>query len=172
MKALALLFVASVAAAGQVAPRYTLPVVSTVANAATGEPNVITSGGWASVYGSGFIWSSSGFSRPWLPTDFVNGSLPDQLNDISVRYNGIHTYISYISANQLNILIPDEPTIGVVALQEQGQLIQSNIVLVNKVALSPGLFPFTSKYPAAVHLDGTYCGPPGLLNGVGTTPAK
>jgi uncharacterized protein (TIGR03437 family) len=153
-------------------PRYTLPVVTSVANAASGEPNVIASGTWVSVYGTGFIWSSSGFTRPWLPSDFVNGSLPAQLNDISVRYNGLPTFISYISPTQLNILIPDEPTTGPVSLQEQGQLIQSNIVQVQKIALSPGLFPFTAKYPAAVHLDGTYCGPAGLLEGVLTTPAK
>ena len=155
-----------------VQPRAVIPVVTGVANAASGEPNVITSGGWASVFGSGFIWSSSGFPRPWLPSDFVNGNLPLQLNDISVRFNGIHTYVAYISPTQINVLIPDDPTLGVVALQEQGQLDQSNIVLVNKVALSPGLFPFSPRYAAAVHLDGTYCGPAGLLEGVVTTPAR
>ena len=125
---------------GQLEPRAVVPVVTAIVNAATGAPN-ITSGGWATIYGSGFIWSSSGFTRPWLPQDFVNGNLPLQLNDISVRFNGVPTYVAYISPNQVNVLIPDEPTLGVVAVQEQGQLDQSNIILVNKVALSPGLFP-------------------------------
>jgi len=164
-------FVSLAAQAQALQPRFTEPIVTAVANAASGETGVITSGGWASVYGSGFIWSSTGITRPWLPTDFVNGNLPLQLNDISVRFNGMPAYMAYISPTQLNILIPDDPTIGVVALQEQGQLIQSNILLVNKVALSPGLFPFTARYPAAVHLDGTYCGPVGLLEGAVTTPA-
>ena len=148
-----------------------IPVITNIENAATGQPE-ITSGGWASAFGTGFIWSSSGFPRPWLPSDFVNGNLPLQLNDISVRFNGIHTYIAYISPTQINFLVPDDPTIGVVAVQEQGQLDQSNILLVNKVALSPGLFSFTAKYPAAVHLDGSYCGPAGILSGTTTTPAR
>jgi uncharacterized protein (TIGR03437 family) len=169
----ALLFACLLTAQAQLLqPRFTEPIVTGVANAASGEPGVITSGGWVSVFGSGFIWSSTGITRPWLPTDFVNGNLPLQLDDISVRFNGVPTYMAYISPVQLNILIPDDPTIGVVALQEQGQLIQSNILLVNKVALSPGLFPFTARYLAAVHLDGTYCGPAGLLEGVSTTPSR
>ena len=148
-----------------------VPTLTGIVNAATGEPN-ITSGGWASVYGSGFIWSSTGITRPWLPSDFVNGNLPLQLNDISVRFNGVHTYVAYISPNQINVLIPDDPTIGVVAVQEQGQLDQSNIILVNKVAFSPGLFSFTARYPSAVHLDGTYCAPAGTLAGIASTPAR
>jgi uncharacterized protein (TIGR03437 family) len=152
-------------------PRAVIPVVTGIVNAATGAPN-ITSGGWATIYGSGFIWSSSGFTRPWLPADFVNGNLPLQLNDISVRFNGVPTYVAYISPNQINVLIPDDPAIGMVAVQEQGQLDQSNIILANKVALSPGLFPLTSRYPAAVHLDGTYCGAANVLAGVTTAPAR
>lgn len=162
---------AALSAAAQMQPHAVIPTVTAIVNAATGEP-VITSGGWASVYGNGFIWSSSGFPRPWLPSDFVNGALPLQLNDISVRFNGIHTYVAYISSNQINVLIPEDPTIGVVAVQEQGQLDQSNIITVTKAAVAPGLFTFTPKYPSAVHLDGTYCGPAGILTGIATTPAK
>ncbi len=158
-------------AAEQLQSRAVIPTVTAIVNAATGEP-VITSGGWASVYGNGFIWSSSGFPRPWLPSDFVNGALPLQLNDISVRFNGVHTYVAYIGTNQINVLIPDDPTIGMVSVQEQGQLDQSNIIQVLKAPVAPGLFTFTPKYPTAVHLDGTYCGPAGLLTGIPTTPAK
>ena len=166
MKSIVLLFLGGLCASAAV-----IPTVTGIVNAATGEP-VITAGGWASVFGNNFLWSSTSITRPWLPTDFVNGNLPLQLNDISVRFNGVPTYIAYISPNQINILIPDEPTIGVVALQEQGQLDQSNIILVNKVALAPGLFTFTPRYPTAVHLDGTYCAPAGLLTGIPTTPAR
>ncbi len=155
----------------QSAPRAVVPVVTSIVNAATGEPN-ITSGGWATVYGSGFIWSSTGYTRPWLPSDFINGNLPFQLNDIGVKFNGIPMYVAFISPNQINVLIPDDPTIGQVAVGEAGQLDQSNIILVNKEQYSPGLFPFTPRDPAAVHLDGSYCGPANLLPGVTTTPAK
>lgn len=165
------LLLAAVAASAQLAPKAVIPVVTSIVNAATGEPN-ITSGGWATVYGRSFLWSSTSITRPWLPSDFINSNLPFQLNDIGVKFNGIPMYVAFISPNQINVLIPDDPTIGQVAVGEAGQLDQSNIILVNKVQYSPGLFPFTAKYPAAVHLDGTYCGPAGILQGVTTTPAK
>ena len=41
----------------------------------------------------------------------------------------------------------------------------------NKVPFAPAFFLFTGKYPAAVHVNGTRVGPPGLIAGVNFAPA-
>jgi len=146
-------------------PRATIPVITSVVNSASGLPGIV-SGSWATVYGTGL----SNTTRVWNANDFINGNLPPQLDYISVTVNAQHAFVEYVSPTQLNILIPDDPTVGSVAIQAYGQLLQSNFFYANKVALNPALFTFSAKYPAAAHLDGSYAGPAGLIPGVATTP--
>ena len=47
----------------------------------------------------------------------------------------------------------------------------SNAFVVSKNLYSPGFFLVTEKYPAAVHVNGTYMGPVGLLPGATFAPA-
>ena len=148
-------------------PRATIPNIAAVVNSAGGQPGIV-SGSWATIYGTGL----SNTTRSWNSADFLNGQLPPQLDYISVRVNGQSAFVSYVSPTQLNVLIPDDPSLGTASIQASGQLLQSNIVYVNKVALQPALFAFTMRYPAAVHLDGSYLGLPGILAGVTTTPAR
>jgi len=82
-----------------------------------------------------------------------------------VRFNGIPTSWAIHRPTQLNILFPDEPTIRVVALQEQGQLIQSNILAGDKAALSPGLFPLRAVCGGGSSGWNVLCAV-GLLDGV------
>jgi uncharacterized protein (TIGR03437 family) len=150
-------------------PQYTLPVITSVVSSASGQPGVV-SGSWITIYGTGL----SNTTRAWQASDFVNGQLPPQMDYISVKVNARSAYIAYLSPTQLNVLVPDDPTLGSVPVQAYGQLLQSNFFYVNKVALQPAIFPFpATKYAAAVHnSSGIYAGPPGLLDGVTTTPAQ
>ncbi len=104
--------------------------------------------------------------------NFVDGNLPPQMDFISVTVNAQHAFVEYVSPTQLNILVPDDPTLGPVAIQAYGQLLQSNFYYANKVASQPALFTFSAKYPAAAHLDGSFAGPVGLIGGVATSPVR
>jgi uncharacterized protein (TIGR03437 family) len=148
-------------------PRATVPAITAIVNSASGQPGIV-SGAWATIYGTGL----SQTTRAWMASDFVNGQLPPELDYISVRVNGLAAFIGYVSPTQINMLVPDDPSIGAASVQASGQLLQSNIVYVPKPAVQPALFGFTPQYPAAVHLDGSSVGPPGLIPGVVTTPAK
>ena len=144
-----------------------LPNITGVVNGASFLPQIVA-GSWVTVQGTNL----SSTTRPWGASDFVNGALPIQLDNVSATINGKAAYIYYISPMQLNILAPDDPATGPVAVQVTNSTGASNTFTANKVDLSPALFLFTSRYPAAVHADGTYVGPPQLIAGATTTPAK
>ena len=163
-------FVLAAAAFGQASkfePRATIPVITSVVNSASGQPGIV-SGSWATIYGTGL----SNTTRVWNSADFIDGNLPPQMDFISVTVNAQHAFVEYVSPTQLNILVPDDPTLGPVAIQAYGQLLQSNFFYANKVAAQPALFTFSAKYPAAAHLDGSFAGPAGLIPGVVTTPVR
>jgi uncharacterized protein (TIGR03437 family) len=144
-----------------------LPNITGVVNGASFLPEIVA-GSWVTIQGANL----SATTRPWSASDFINGALPTQLDQVSATINGKAAYIYYISPKQLNILAPDDPATGQVAVQVTNSAGVSNTFTADKVALSPALFLFTSTYPAAVHADGTYVGPPQLIAGATTTPAK
>ncbi len=148
-------------------PNPLLPNITNVVNGASFLPQIVA-GSWVTIQGTNL----SATTRPWGASDFVNGALPIQLDNVSATINGKAAYIYYISPTQLNILAPDDAATGPVAAQVTNSAGVSNTFTANKVALSPALFLFTSPYPAAVHADGTYVGPPQLIAGAATTPAK
>ena len=144
-----------------------LPNITGVVNGASFTPQFVA-GSWVTIQGTNL----SATTRPWGASDFVNGALPIQLDNVSATINGKAAYIYYVSPKQLNILAPDDPATGPIAVQVTNSAGASNTFTADKVALSPALFLFTSPYPAAVHADGTYVGPPQLIAGATTTPAK
>jgi uncharacterized protein (TIGR03437 family) len=79
--------------------------------------------------------------------------------------------VNYISPTQLNVLSPDDNTTGPVQVQVTDSLGMSPPFTVNKAAVSPAFFTFTQRYPAAVHTNGVYLGPPGLMAGAVLSPA-
>jgi uncharacterized protein (TIGR03437 family) len=139
--------------------------VSSVANAASYQP-AITSGGFVSIVGTGFTTSS----RSWTSSDFSGNNLPVSLNGVSVTINGVAAYVEYISSTQINVIAPDDDTIGEVPVQVTTPQGASYAGSVLKQKLSPALFTYqlgTTTYVAAVHTDGTLVGP----NGPSSRPA-
>jgi uncharacterized protein (TIGR03437 family) len=149
-----------------VASAPTLPTISAVVNGASFQPGIV-SGSFASILGNNLARDA----RNWQGPDFVNGALPIELDQTAVTVNGKNAFVAYISSTQLNVILPDDPATGAVAVQVTDQLGNSNTFSANKLALSPALFTFTTRYPAAVHSNGTDIGPPNLLKGVITVPA-
>lgn len=151
-------------------PAFKDPIIQSVVNAATGQPG-FASGTWVTIYGQDMAGTAQSV-QAWGPSDFQFG-LPVNLQSIYVETaGGRKMYVSYISPTQINVMVPDFPDVGTTYVQGFDETLEGNIFYVNKTAYSPGLFTFTSKYPAAVHLDGSYIGPASIVQGVTTTPAK
>ena len=80
-----------------------------------------------------------------------------------IRYiNGNPAYVEYISPTQVNVIAPDDDTIGPVPMQVTTPQGGSYAGTVLKQKLSPAFFTYqsgTTSYAATVHLDGTLVWP-------------
>jgi len=142
--------------------------ISSVTNAASFEPG-FASATWVSIFGINLSQSTRG----WQASDFVNGMLPTSLDSVSVTINGLAAYVEYISPTQVNVLAPDDPTVGAVQVQVTTAQGTSNAFNAQKQQFAPAFFTFgNGKYVAAQHANYSYIGPPGLFTNATTTPAQ
>ncbi|MCE5308034.1 MAG: PQQ-binding-like beta-propeller repeat protein [Acidobacteriales bacterium] len=148
----------------------TRPVVTSVVNAAHFQPG-FASATWITIYGNNMAPTS----RTWRLSDFVGNKLPTQLDSVSVNVNGRPAFISYISPAQINVLAPDDSTLGSILVEVITPDGLSAPVAADKDAFAPGWFMFDPdgrKYIAAVHPDGAYLGKAGLYPALDFRPAK
>jgi uncharacterized protein (TIGR03437 family) len=141
--------------------------ITGITNAASYQPG-FASATWVSIFGTNL----SQLTYTWQAGDIVNGMLPTSLEGVSVTINGLPAYIDYISPTQINVLAPDDATVGPVAVQVTTAGAASNTVTVQKSAFSPAFLTLDGTHAAAQHLDYSLVGPPNLLAGVVTTPAQ
>jgi len=142
------------------------PAITGVANAASYQPS-FASATWVAIFGTNL--SQNTYS--WQASDIVNGALPTSLQGVSVTIDGLPAYISYISPGQINVLAPDDPATGPVQVVVTTAQQASNSFTAQKVPLAPAFLTFDGTYAAALHLDYSLVGKPGLLAGATTTPA-
>ncbi len=142
------------------------PVITNVVNGASFLTG-IASGGWVTIEGQNLARST----RTWAGADFVNGALPTRLDGVSVTINGRPAYVYFISERQLNVLPAEDPGVGSVAVVVTTPAGTSAPFVAVKSEVSPGLFLFAPRYPAAVHPNGVYVGPMDLIAGAAFEPA-
>ena len=130
-------------------------VVTAVVNAGGYQP-VVAPATWISIFGTNL----SALTYSWQGSDFVNGALPASLEGVSVTINGMPAYISYISSTQINVLAPDDTTVGPVQVQVTTAQQPGNVVTVQESAFSPAFLTFTGNYVAALHADYSLVGAP------------
>ena len=143
------------------------PNITAVANGASFQTG-FASATWVSIFGTNL----SQTSRGWQGSDFVNGLLPTSLSGVSVTINGVAAYVEYISPTQLNVLAPDDATVGAVQVQVTTAQGNSNSFTAQKQQFAPAFFTMGGSYVAALHADYSYVGKPGLIAGVTTQPAQ
>jgi uncharacterized protein (TIGR03437 family) len=150
--------------------------IAAVANAASFKPG-LAAGTWVSIFGTNLSQST----YTWQDSDFVNGLLPTSLQGVSVAINGVAAYVSFISPTQINVLAPDDATIGAVPVQVTAAQQKSNAFSTPKTLISPAFFTLGGGvYVAALHADYSLVGAalpakPGeiiLLYGTGFGPAN
>ena len=114
---------------------------------------------------------------------FENGVAPTTLGGVQVLYDGEPAFISFlgeandfgVAFDQLNFVVPEtnnKGAGGLVPVQVVTAGGTSAAAMVIHQALSPSFFPLAAPNVAAVHLDGTLVGPPGLFPGVTTREAN
>jgi uncharacterized protein (TIGR03437 family) len=143
------------------------PNITAVANGASYQAG-FASATWVSIFGTDL----SQTTRLWQNNDFVNGLLPTSLSGVSATINGRAAYVEYISPTQVNVLAPDDSTVGPVPTQVTTAQGKSNSFTAQKQQFAPGFFTIAGNYVAAQHADYSYVGKPGLLAGATTQPAK
>lgn len=129
-------------------------------------------GAWITIRGSNL----SATTRQWEARDFSGTNLPASLEGVRVTVNGRPAYVYYISPTQLNILAPEDATLGPVPVQVTNALGTSNVMMVTKQAVAPAIFTYSvqnGRYAIAQHGNtGALVGPANLFGAdAPTTPA-
>ena len=107
----------------------------------------------------------------------VTGStLPTEVNGVSVKINGTAVPVNFASNAQVNFLVPADTVLGNAQVQVSNNGLTSATIQTTIVEVSPAFLPIATlngvQYAAATHLDGTLVGPPNLISGLTSTPAK
>jgi uncharacterized protein (TIGR03437 family) len=125
---------------------------------------VIAPGGFAAIFGSGLAATT----RTWTATDFTNGSLPTQLDGVSVTIDGKLAYVYFVSPSQIDVIAPADSASGPVQVVVTNNGVPGATANAQFQRVSPAFFA-AGKYVLATHQDGTLIGPANFLPGA--TPA-
>ncbi len=147
------------------------PAIATVIGAATYLPKAAPAA-YCSIVGAGFTdqaatdWGSS----------ITGSTLPTSVGGISVNVNGKPAYVEYVSATQVNFLLPSSAAAGIADVDLITPIgVMSSTLEIDAVA--PGLFCYALKavlYPSSVFATGTgvvYVAAAGALPGYNSRPA-
>jgi uncharacterized protein (TIGR03437 family) len=111
------------------------PAITNVTNAGSFQPGIAPAA-WLAIFGTGL----SQATYTWHASDFVDGQLPTSLEGVSVTIDGMAAYVEYISPTQINVLAPDDTTVGSVPVQVTTGGQQSNILTAREQPYSPSFF--------------------------------
>ena len=143
------------------------PHIDSVASAASFSGNP-SPGAWIVIRGSNL----SGTTREWTSDDFTGRNLPVQLDNVSVTIGGKPAYVSYISPEQINALVPAGLAAGDATVLVTTAPARHDSTSVTVSDVNPALFLWNAKYAVAQHTDYSLAGPRTLFFGLATTPAK
>ena len=144
-----------------------LPVITSVSNAAGGQ-TVVAPNTYVSIYGTNF--APAAFTDDWSKS-IVNGKLPITLDGVRVSVGGQDAYVSYVSAVQINVLLP-EVGFGSMAVTVTTAVGTSAPVNTTSQQYSPAFFPWPNGQPVATHVDFSLLAKAGTFPGTTTIPAK
>jgi len=82
-----------------------VPTILAVTNVA-GPGVAVAPNTWVAI--GGVSLAPAGDTRAWQASDFSNGRMPVQMDGVSATVNGESAYVSYISPNQVNVLMPPD----------------------------------------------------------------
>ncbi len=150
------------AAAGTAPPQI---AANGIVNGASFQPGIVP-GSWATITGSNL----SSVTDTW-DNFIVNGKLPTMVDDVSVTVGGQSAYVYYISAGQINFIVPEVPAGSqeVIVTNSAGA---SAPVSATVNEFGPAFFPWPNNQVVATFQDFSYAAASGTFSGITTTPAK
>jgi uncharacterized protein (TIGR03437 family) len=113
------------------------PAIQSVTSAASYKPGT-ASAAWTAITGVNL----STTTRAWQTGDFTGQNLPTSLDGVSVTIDGKAAYVYFVSPGQINVLAPDDPATGQVAVQVTNSQGASSAFMTNKSAAAPALFAY------------------------------
>lgn len=140
-------------------PTASAPSISNggVVNAISGASS-IAAGSWVSIYGTNLAPAA----RALQASDLSGNSLPTTLGGASVQINGKAAYVQYVSPTQINVLAPDDSSVGSVNVTVANANGTSNAATANLQAFSPALSVLSGYVRALRAADSA------IVNGTGT----
>jgi uncharacterized protein (TIGR03437 family) len=136
-----------------------------VVNGASFKSGIVP-GSWGTIQGTNL----SSVTDTW-DNFIVNGRLPTMVDDVSVTVGGQSAYVYYISAGQINFIVPEVPAGSqeVVVTNSAGA---SAPVSATVSEFGPAFFAWPNNQVVATFQDFSYAAASGTFSGITTTPAK
>jgi uncharacterized protein (TIGR03437 family) len=137
--------------------------INGIVNGASFLPGVVPNS-WATIVGRNLASQTAGWNN-----SIVNGKLPTTLGGVTVTIGGQKAYLSYVSATQINLIVPDVGSgiMPVVLTNAAGTITPVNV---SSQAVAPAFFPWPGNQVVATHLDYTLAVKNGTF-GATTVPA-
>ena len=144
------------------------PVVTSVVNGASFQTGVVGLS-WATVQGTNLASTTDNWNNA-----ISNGQLPTSLDGVTVLFDGMPAYPSYISSTQINVVVPGirtDKTLTAVVVSNSGAKVTS-IFNAPSAAAAPAFFLWPNGQVVATRLDYSYAVKDGTFAGFPTVAAK
>jgi uncharacterized protein (TIGR03437 family) len=136
-----------------------------IVNGASFQPGLVPNS-WGTIVGTNLAPVTDTWEKA-----IVNGRLPTALDGVSVTIGGKPAYMYFISAGQINLLVPDIPP-GAAQVRVTTPVGTSSDFTVTARAVGPAFFPWPGQQAVATRQDFTWAVRNGTFAGVSTVPAK
>lgn len=151
------------------------PTITSITGASGfGAAKAVAPGSWIQIYGANLAPDA----RPWASSDFIEASAPLSLDGVSVTIGGQEAFVSYISSQQVNALLPSTilPGSQSVSVTNANGTSNSLTITVNQtepLLWTPSNFNINgTQYVGAVFPDfATFVLPVGAVPGLPSRPA-
>lgn len=136
-----------------------------IVNGASFQQEIVP-GSWATIEGTNL----SAVTDTWA-NYILDGVLPTQIDNVSVMVGGESAWVYYVSANQINFIVPPLPngSTQVVVTTSSGS---SAPVSATVAQFGPAFFAWPNNQVVATFQNFSYAAASGTFSGVTTTPAK
>jgi uncharacterized protein (TIGR03437 family) len=134
------------------APAYTSGSIVQAADQLLGA---LAPNGIATIYGTNLAFATHAL----LPSDLQNGNLPLSLAGVTVYVNGLQANLFYVSAGQINFLIPYEITTSTAQVYVNRQGTTGPAVTIQLATAAPAFFQWSGNLAVAEHADGSLVSP-------------
>lgn len=149
------------------APPSALPIISTSTGVVNGASFTlgIAPYTWVTINGTNFSTQPA----QWTVT---NGVLPTSVNGVSVTFDGLPGYVSYVSPTQINVLTPPNLTSQTPLVVVTNSVGSSAPYLAISLGGMPAFFTWPNNQVVATHADFSLAVANGTFSGLTTVPAK